>query len=420
MATLVITHQFVPGQLALASEVNRNFQDIQQWADGSLGTENLGTLTARPSGGPILNFSQTANYPVININNNGADTSLQIVQGVALDTNKAVISLTDSNNHLAADTAHVRMTLNGSTNIPALDIKHGGSQTLSLTRTQLNLFANAIQATSAGVISATTANLTTANATTVAATNVNTTNVTATGLLNLTAPSSDAIVAKVKGRSSDNNAIVQFKSNDDATVYASATSSPSGLTFNLPDTADSYTFQVNGVTKAVINNNGIDSQYTSTPSGIFSSNAYNFTWDASVSYGYLPIGRHTLKSTTLTIARPNPVLVIIGGGLANVNNANIGTHPSEGSIFHTSGVNITYKFVIEKGGTRYYDGFWSPTQATSWGIPAYTSRNFSIRTFFSTIYLPEAGQYNLWIETSQFDQDYNLTISNLQFRLVQL
>lgn len=261
MATLTIPHSFTAGTPALASEVNANFQAIVNWTQSNISTDNFGILTARSVALPsaptlaILSLSQSASQPVISISNQGTDNPISINQSGVFATGKGAIVINDPTAQTISGAAHLLMSLSSASTVPAIKIDHG-TTTMSLTKTQLDLFNGAVQATSAGVVSMTTANLTT-----VAATDVNTTNVTATGLLDLTAPASDAIVAEIKGRSSDNNAIVQFKSNDDATVYASATSSDSGLTLNLPDTADSYTFKVNDVTKAVIDDNGVDAQY---------------------------------------------------------------------------------------------------------------------------------------------------------------
>lgn len=274
MATLNIPYSFTAGTPAVASQVNANFDAIVNWANGGISTDAFGLLTARTIALPsaplplktIVPVYQTAAEPALYIVNDSQGVPVTIVQDQAFGSSgKAVIKISDTTTQIQSGSPTVWLDLASAATAPAFLVQHGSVDTMRLTRTQLdlfngavqatatslNLFGSAVQASSAGVVSATT----------VAATDVNTTNVTATGLLDLTAPASDAIVAEIKGRSSDNNAIVQFKSNDDATVYASATSSPSGLTLNLPDTADSYTFQVNDVTKAVINNSGIDAQY---------------------------------------------------------------------------------------------------------------------------------------------------------------
>lgn len=425
MATLTIPHSFTAGTPALASEVNANFQAIVNWTQSNIGTDNLGILTARSVALPssptlaILSLSQTASQPALSISNQGTDNPFTINQSGVFATGKGAIVINDPTAQTTSGAAHLLMSLSGSATIPAIKIDHG-TTTMSLTKTQLDLFAGAVQATSAGVISGTTANLTTVNATTVAATDVNTTNVTATGLLDLTAPNSDAIVTEIKGRSSDNNAIVQFKSNDDATVYASATSSDSGLTLNLPDTADSYTFKVNGITKAVIDNNGIDAQYLTT-----TQQPFYFSWDASVNSGTIPIGTtRTLKSTTFTISKPGTYMVNIGAG-PSISGISSG---SSGSVINVNGYSLTVsacanmalRFVIQNTSGVYHDGFWTATQHTSFGVPAYQYRVVTFNPIFHPITLPEAGTYSLSAVVYNGDQDYYINLVNIGFKVWSL
>ena len=44
MATLTVTNSFVAGTVAEASEVNKNFQDIIAWSQGTIQEDNLGTF----------------------------------------------------------------------------------------------------------------------------------------------------------------------------------------------------------------------------------------------------------------------------------------------------------------------------------------------------------------------------------------
>jgi len=77
----------------------------------------------------------------------------------------------------------------------------------------------------------------------------------------------------------NDNGLLQFKNSADTVQFASIVGSSSGLTLNLPDTADSYTFQVNTVTKAVIDNNGIDAGYLygTIPSSVLPPTSLNTT-----------------------------------------------------------------------------------------------------------------------------------------------
>lgn len=363
MATLNIPYSFTAGTPAVASQVNANFDAIVNWANGGISTDALGLLTARTISLPsaplpldtILPIYQTAAEPSIYIVNDSQGIPVTIVQDQAFGSpNKAILKISDTTTQVQSSSPTVWLDLASAATAPALLVQHGAVDTLRLTKTQIDLFAGAVQATSAGVISGTTANLTTVNATTVAATDVNTTNVTATGLLDLTAPNSDAIVAEIKGRSSDNNAIVQFKSNDDATVYASATSSDSGLTLNLPDTADSYTFQVNGVTKAVVDNSGIDAQYVyNLPvSALPPLTTTNFSWN-NTGYSVSPGGTNNYTLVTGTITTTGPGRIILATILDN-------------SV--TGGVSVGYKFYTTINGI--------PSNDTSTNYFRWTSRPF--------------------------------------------
>jgi len=315
MATLSIPHSFVPGTPALASEVNANFQAVVSWTQGQISTDNFGILGARSVALPssptlaILSLAQTSSNIALNINNSGTESAIAISQSGALANGKGAILINSPSNQTTSGAAELLMTLNTNSSIPAILVNHGVTPTMNLTRTQLSLFNGVVQATSAGVLSATTANLTNANT---------------TGLITATAPVSDALAIKIKGRSSDNTAVVQFKSNDDATVYASATSSASGLTLNLPDTSDSYIFQVNGIAKGVIDNNGIDGQYLKTGSVTTTKilNA-NVTEPKVVSFPYLLFNSNygpnywtggtynNFFSGTITISNPRNLLILV-------------------------------------------------------------------------------------------------------------
>lgn len=139
MATLVLDYTFVPGQLALASEINSNFQKIQAWAAGQLGTENISSLTARPEGGPILQFMQTAAYPSISINNNSASSVIKITQGQLLNENERILWIQDSFVQTAPGASHIFLGLNQLATIPAILVSHGVTNTFELTSSYLRL-----------------------------------------------------------------------------------------------------------------------------------------------------------------------------------------------------------------------------------------------------------------------------------------
>jgi len=296
MATLTIPHNFVAGTPALASEVNANFQAIVSWTQSNIGTDNLGILSARSVALPsspqyaILSISQTASQPALNVSNTGSDTAVTVTQGGLLATGKSLFLLSDSINQVAANSAHMRMSLSGTTTIPALEIKHGVQNTLTVSRTAIS---TDLGITSAGTIAANT----------VSATTVSTTNLGISGLLTLTAPVSDSIAVKVKGRSSDDRSELVLKNNADSTTFASIIGSSSGLGLNIPDTTDKYDFQINGVTKAVIDNNGLDGAYLKTASVTLSKKEptplTNISWGSGSTAGGSAI---VIYSTTISVS----------------------------------------------------------------------------------------------------------------------
>lgn len=397
MAQLSPLIQFTAGTPAVAADVNSNFAAIRNHINStSIDTENIApTLTSR-SGGPILFLNQSSqNEIVFSVQNSQPNTGVYILQSTALaDATKAVIKIEDSVTQLAASNngkAELWLSLAGGSTIPALLVEHGANTSMSLTKTQLNLFSNAIQATSTGILNATTVNL--------------------TGSLTATAPVSDAIAIKVKGRSSDNTAIVQFKSNDDATVYASVNSSTSGLGLNLPDTADSYVFQVNSITKGVIDNNGIDGQYLKTGSvtttKILDANvtepkvaAFPYVLFNS-NYGpvYITGGTYyTFASGSITITTARNLLMMV-------------KPRASGYQFYSTAAPSTnngWRIVITGPSGTYYSGF--DANGLNLSLPGSTANTPTLEQF---VRLADAGTYTIAIQGSAFGD--NLSITNYQF-----
>jgi hypothetical protein len=148
MATLTIPNTFIPGTPALASEVNANFQAIVSWTQSNIGTDNLGILSARSVALPsspqyaILSINQTASQPALRVANNGSDTAVTVTQGGLLAAGKSLFLLSDSINQVAVGSAHMRMTLSGTTSIPAIVIEHGAIETFKVSRTAASIVPN--------------------------------------------------------------------------------------------------------------------------------------------------------------------------------------------------------------------------------------------------------------------------------------
>lgn len=426
MANLILPHRFVPGQLALASEMNANFEAIETWAGGNLGTTNITVLEARPGGGSILEFNQTANFPVLDVTNSGADTAIDITQAGLLQTGKAVIDVTDNNPQAAANTAHFRMTLSNSTDIPAIQVKHGPTQnTLTVTRTGIT---TDVGITTAGTLQA---NSLTVNSIT------NSQPLSLTGPLTLTAATADALALKIKGRSSDNISKIQLKNNADSTTYVEIEGSPSGVTLNLPDTADTYTFKVAGNTKAVINNSGIDGAYfTNQPI------AQSYYMDTYRYSSYLQIGGFVTLSTltfTLTKAQLGIMQVTNVGtidGRGGISDGSPFTPPVSISPYEIGWVDLEpgpasvpipiiaeeptlypngpcyVRYVITGPSGVIYDGFDSNgSWWASYLSGASTSTLFPVK-LFRPLNFPQAGTYTVQLQVSAWAQDIVFGIGN--------
>ena len=151
MATLTIPHSFTAGTPALASEVNANFQAIVNWTQSNIGTDNLGILTTRSVALPfsptlaILSLSQSASQPVISISNQGTDNPLSINQSGVFATGKGAIVIDDPTTQTTG-AGHLVMSLASTSTIPAIKVNHGSDVTMSLTKTQLDLFVSATNA----------------------------------------------------------------------------------------------------------------------------------------------------------------------------------------------------------------------------------------------------------------------------------
>lgn len=151
MATLTIPHTFLAGTPALASEVNANFQAVVSWTQGQISTDNLGILGARSVALPtsptfaILSLSQTSSNIALNINNSGTDSSIVINQSGAIANGKGAILINSPSTQVTPGAAELLLSLATNSTIPAILVKHGAVETMSLTKDQLNLYASAVE-----------------------------------------------------------------------------------------------------------------------------------------------------------------------------------------------------------------------------------------------------------------------------------
>ncbi len=131
MATLSLTNSFIAGTLAKASEVNANFTDIVNWANGNVGSDNIGTLTG------TVTWNITTGVKAVDITTSGNETAVSILQTTALNPNKAVLRIEDTATEISGDAvAYFKLDSIGST-IPALRVDYAGSQVFAVKKDRL-------------------------------------------------------------------------------------------------------------------------------------------------------------------------------------------------------------------------------------------------------------------------------------------
>lgn len=154
MAKLEIPNRFTPGTPALASEMNANFEAIETWSQsGQIETDSISIpLTSRSADGngnaqPMFRFLQTVDEPILVLENNEGESSIQITQGELLDANSAIIKITDNQQQTNAAAAAIRLSLSLSATSPALWITHS-TDTLKLTKSEFTLLDNTLKLSS--------------------------------------------------------------------------------------------------------------------------------------------------------------------------------------------------------------------------------------------------------------------------------
>lgn len=309
MATLILPYPaFTAGTPAVAAEVQDNFTTIRDHINGqNIGTANLENTLVSRVGGPILFLNQASQEQIaLSILNSRTKSALQITQSAVLGAGSSIIHI-DDNATQTTGSANLFLDLQPLSTIPAILVKHGAVETMSLTKDQLDLYASAVQITAADLISNKPLTLNTQSA---------------------------GLSLKLKGRLSDNESQIQFKSNDDATEQARLTSQPTKLIANVP-TGSTYEIKINDVDKVVIDNDGIDGQYLTNTSiakgkmvavGQQIATPANFTLNNSSAY--VDVAGATVTITTTG----RPVLVMIDVGMWRMTNLNSGWENNEGYL----------------------------------------------------------------------------------------
>lgn len=310
MAQLPLLITFNAGDPAIADDVNQNFDDIRNHINGAnIDTENIAsTLTSR-SGGPILFLNQASqNQIALAIQNSQTNTAMQILQSAALaDATKAVLKI-DSPTAQTTGKAELWLDLTAGSSIPAILVEHDADVTMSLTKTQLNLFNSSTQVTSSGL---------------------NTNNINTTEKITATAPIGDAIAVRLAGRSSDNLSVLDFTNNTKTTQYANLKGSATSLNYNV-QTGSSHNFLVNDVIKGKIDNDGVDGQYIKNASipkgkmvnvGQVSVSPPYFTQTASGGNPSQAVGPTVIPGSSVTLTSTGrPVMVCLDGYIECNNN----------------------------------------------------------------------------------------------------
>lgn len=279
MATLTIPFTFVAGTAAKAAEVNANFDAVESWSQGNIGTDNIGVLYSRSVPLPIspanaiLNISQSSNNQALYISNAGTVSPIQIAQSGQLASSNAILKIDSTGlSQTVVGAAELLINSHVNTTIPTLLVNHGAVETLRLTKTALNV-GSAVTTTLGGPLVLS--------------------NPAVTGPINLSGN------LTVTGKETINRTSTnQFLELANTTTSKSLTVTPETSSFdlNINDVSSAYQFKINGVTKARIDNTGIDASYLSpgtisnaalasttllSDSGNF-GNSYTFTWnDAS-------------------------------------------------------------------------------------------------------------------------------------------
>lgn len=304
MATLTIPFTFVAGTAAKAAEVNANFDAIESWSQGNIGTDNIGVLYSRSAPLPIspanaiLNISQSSNNQALYISNAGTVSPIQIAQSGQLASSNAILKIDSTGlSQTVVGAAELLINSHVNTTIPTLLVNHGAVETLRLTKTALNV-GSAVTTTLGGPLVLS--------------------NPAVTGPINLSGNLS------VTGKETINRTSTnQFLELANTTTSKSLTVTPETASFdlNINDTTSAYQFKINGVTKTVIDNNGLDGSYLKTASvlpsaingGVAAQNRtyspYQITNITNTSVANVSTTA-TLGTTTFTTSANNKVIKI--------------------------------------------------------------------------------------------------------------
>lgn len=121
MATLSVTHSYIAGTLAKASEVNTNFTDIINWSAGNIQNDNIGTLSG------VISWSISTGVQAISVANSGNQGSMTLTQSVAMNASKSGIKMSHTAAETSGDAGLFIDFTSASSSIPLLLLKNNGT-----------------------------------------------------------------------------------------------------------------------------------------------------------------------------------------------------------------------------------------------------------------------------------------------------
>jgi hypothetical protein len=146
MSTLSVSNSFVASTTILSAQVNANFSAIVAWANGNIGSDNIGTLTG------ALAWTVASNALCLSGSNSGNQGVASFSQTGVLDASRSILKLTSSAAQTTGDAGIDVQFTNASSTIPVLRLTNDGSGNFITARTSAG--ATKFSVSSAGNVTA--------------------------------------------------------------------------------------------------------------------------------------------------------------------------------------------------------------------------------------------------------------------------
>jgi hypothetical protein len=146
MSTLSVSNSFVASTTILSAQVNANFSAIVAWANGNIGSDNIGTLTG------ALAWTVASNALCLSGSNSGNQGVASFSQTGVLDASRSILKLTSSAAQTTGDAGMDVQFTNASSTIPVLRLTNDGSGNFITARTSAG--ATKFSVSSAGNVTA--------------------------------------------------------------------------------------------------------------------------------------------------------------------------------------------------------------------------------------------------------------------------